>query len=227
MATSGSFATLDIAQIVEEAFERGQGKDIQTLNAGHMRTARRSLQMIFSEWENRHVKVWALDEVTFTTAAGDATQAIEPNSVDVLDAYIRDGSADVMLTKIGREDYVALPSKSSEGKPDRYWIDRAAEPFVMTLYPVPDVSTYTVTYWRVRRLYDVTASAETPDVPFRWVAALTARLALELFGKLPFPERSPTVFQMLKAASDEAYYLASTEDRDRAPTSVIPAYWGF
>lgn len=225
MATSGTFAALDIAQIVEEAYERGWGMDVQTLNAGHMRTARRSLHLIFSEWENRHVKVWALDEVTFATADGDATQAISANTVDVLDAYITDGAADVMLTKIGREDYVALPNKASEGKPDRFWVDRSQDPFVMTLYPVPDASTYTVTYWRIRRLYDVTASAETPDVPFRWVAALTARLALELFGKLPFAQRNPTVFQMLKAASDEAYYLAATEDRDRAPTSIIPAYW--
>lgn len=227
MATSGTYVTLDVTQIIEEAYER-IGRDVQALNAGHMRTARTSMQMIFSGWSNTGARVWELEEESYTCVDGTATFYAPSNTVDVLDAIITVNAADVPLTRIARIDYQAIPDKTNQGKPDRFWCDRSVEPFPITLYPVPNSATYTITYWRIRRLYDVTAGQQTPDVPFRWIDALTASLALRLFDKLPLAERmaNMAVRSTLKEDAAMSFKLATEEDQDRATTSIVPAYYG-
>ena len=226
MTTSGTFVTLDIAQIIGEAYER-VGRDQQELNAGHMRTARTSLQMIFSGWENTGARVWTLDEETYTCVEGTDTFYVTANTVDVLDGIITSDGADIPLTRIARIDYEGIPDKTNSGKPDRFWCNRSVEPFPVKLYPVPDAGPYAIRYWRIRRLYDVTAGQQTPDVPFRWVDALTATLALRLFDKLPLAERvaNMAVRPTLKNEADAAFKVASDADRDRAPTAILPAYY--
>ena len=224
MTTSGAVTLeFDIRTITEEAYERA-GYDVQDLNIGHARTARRSMNYTFVSWLNKNIRVFSLDQQVYTLATvGDTNFSLPAGTLDVLDVVLRRSGTDTPMVGIARSDYHAISDKSTQGRPDRYWVDRPPSGAVMYHWHAAENVTDQIVYWRIRRLYDVTAAAETPDVPYRWVDALTADLAFRLFMKKPLKERTTKDFKMLKGESDEAFYFASTEDRERAPTQVLPA----
>jgi hypothetical protein len=227
MATSGVVTQeFDIRTITEEAYERA-GYDIQNLNVNHARTARRSMNYTFAAWSNRNIRVFSIDQQTHTLAStGEVSFSLPAGTIAVLDVVLTRSSVDTPMVAISRSDYHSITDKSTQGRPDRYWIDRPTSGAVMYFWQAAENTTDVIDYWRIRRLYDVTAAQETPDVPRRWVDALTDDLAFRLFMKKPLKERTAKDYRMMLAAKDESFYFASTEDRDRAPTQVLPATWG-
>lgn len=222
MTTSGTAAfTLDLAEIVEEAFERCGSE----LRSGYdLRTARRSLNIMLSEWANRGVNLWTLEQGAIPLVAGTATYDLPADTVDLLEHVTRTGTGqsqqDINLTRISVSTYATIPNKNDTGRPLQIWVERLNTPRVK-LWPVPDNSTpYTMVYWRLRRIQDAgTGGAATQDVPFRFLPALIAGLAYHLSVKLP---GAMDRIQMLKAQYDEAFTLAAEEDRDRAAVRFVP-----
>lgn len=226
MATSGvTTLEFDIRTIVEEAYER-VGVDVQDLTAGHTATARRSMNYTFSSWLNRNIRVFSLDQQTYTLATvGDTSVTLPTDTLDVLDVVLRRSSVDTPMAGISRTDYHNISNKDTQGLPDRYWVHRPVSGPIMYHWQAAENITDQIVYWRIRRLQDITAAQETADIPYRWVDALTADLAFRLFMKKKLKDRKPADYRMLKTENDEAFYLASTEDRDRAPTQVLPGTW--
>ena len=73
MATSGSYDfELDVAEIIEEAYERC-GLELRT--AYDAKTARRSLNLMFAEWANRGLNLWTVKQQTQALTQGTATYA--------------------------------------------------------------------------------------------------------------------------------------------------------
>lgn len=227
MTTSGVVTLeLDIRDIVDEAYEQA-GYDVQTLNAGHTKTARRSLNLTFTSWLNRNIRVFSIDEQTHTVAAtGEVSFSLPAGTLDVLDVVLRRSGVDTPMAVLSRSNYHAISNKNTQGRPDRYWVHRPTSGGVMYFWQAAENTTDQIVYWRIRRLYDITAANETADVPYRWVDALIKELAFRLFMKRPLRERTAKDYRMLKTEMDEAFYLASTEDRERAPTQVLPGTWG-
>ena len=124
MATSGTTSfNLTIDDIIEEAYERC---GVRT-NSGHdLRSARRSLNLLFSDWGNRGVHLWKVTLKTQALTAGTFQYAAPSDCNDVLEAYISTTSGvtsstqDVSLTKIDRSAYAALPNKGATGQPSQY-----------------------------------------------------------------------------------------------------------
>lgn len=221
MATSGTAAfNLDLTEIVEEAFERC-GKEMRT--GYDLRTARRSLNLLFADWANQGLNMWTFDQGTIPLVAGTATYALPSDTVDLMEAVIRTGSgqnqADISASRISVSTYATLSNKNVQGRPLQIYIERAATPTV-TVWPVPDVSnTYTLVYWRLRRIEDAGSGANTMDLPFRFLPAMIAGLAYYLALKIPEAlERLP----VLKEQYDAAWRAASEEDREKAPIRLVP-----
>lgn len=223
MATSGTATfNLDLTETVEEAFERCGGE----LRSGYdLRTARRSLNLLFADWANRGVNMWTMDEGTINLVAGTATYALPADTVDLLDHVVRTGAgnvatqADLTITRIAEPTYASIPNKLEQARPIQIWVQRLNTPQV-TLWPVPDdTQTYQLVYWRLRRIEDAGNGINTMDMPFRFIPAMVAGLAYYLSMKVPGAyERMP----MLKAQYDEAWQAASDEDRDKAPIRLVP-----
>ena len=227
MATSG-VVTLEfnIAEIVEEAFERA-GVDVQDLNVGHAKTARRSLNYTFMSWINRNVRVFSIENKTHPLASlGETNFTLPAGTLDVLDVVLTRSSVDTPMVTISRSDYHTITDKSTRGRPDRYWIHRPTSGPVMFFWQAAQNTTDIIDYWRIRRLFDITAAAETPDVPYRWHDALVSELAFRLFMKKPLKERTRKDRIMLAQDMDKSFYLAFTEDRERAPTQILPIGYG-
>ena len=86
MATSGTSAfDLNIDDIIEEAYERC---GIRTNSGRDLRSARRSLNLLFSEWGNRGVHIWKVSLNEVPLVAGTAQYAVNQSVSDVLEAYI-------------------------------------------------------------------------------------------------------------------------------------------
>ena len=224
MATSGTAAfNPDIAEICEEAFERC---GLEMRSGYDLRTARRSLNIMSAEWSNRVLNLWTVAEGTLSITAGTATYTLPSDTIDLLEHVIRTGSgstqSDQSLTRISGSTYATLTSKNSEGKPVQIYVDRQATPTV-TLWPVPDsASTYTLVYWRIRRIEDVGAAASnTYDAPSRFIPPLVAGLAYQI--ALKRPEVDLNRVALLKAAYEEQFTLAADEDRSKASVQFVPS----
>jgi hypothetical protein len=223
MATSGTASfNLDLSELVEEAYERCGGE----LRTGYdLRTARRSLNLMFAEWASRGLNMWTFEQGTINLVPGVATYDLPTDTVDLLDHVIRTGAgnvstqADLTITRISVSTYATLPNKLTQGRPIQVWIERLDAPRV-TLWPVPDNSQqYQFVYWRLRRIQDAGDGVNTMDMPFRFVPCMVAGLAYHLSLKVPGGlER----ISMLKTQYDEAWAIASSEDREKASDRFVP-----
>jgi hypothetical protein len=231
MTTTGTTAfDLNLNDLCEEAFER-TGAELRT--GYDLRTARRSLNLLFMDWSNRGINLWTVDTGSIPMVYNTTTYSLPADTVDLLDSVIRTQSGinqtDITISRISGSTYSTIPNKNAQGRPIQVWINRqsgATYPSTgvsyptINVWPVPDQSNYyTFVYWRLRRIQDAGNGVNTMDVPFRFVPAMVAGLAYYLAMKLP--DALPRV-QMLKAVYDETWQTASDEDREKASIRLSP-----
>jgi hypothetical protein len=224
MAVSGTTAfNLDLTEIVEEAFERA-GSEMRT--GYDLRTARRSLNLMFAEWANKGLNMWTFEQGSITLVPGTATYNLPADTVDLLEHVIRTGAgntatqADLTITRISVSTYATIPNKLQQARPIQVWIERKQEIPTITVWPVPDnAQTYTFVYWRLRRIDDAGTGINTMDVPFRFLPCMVAGLAYHLALKVPGGGER---LMVLKQQYDEAWDLASSEDREKAAIRFVP-----
>jgi hypothetical protein len=228
MAVSGTTAfNLDLTEIVEEAFERA-GSEMRT--GYDLRTARRSLNLLFADWANRGINMWTFEQGTIPLVQGTATYDLPSDTVDLLEQVIRTGAgsastqADLTITRISVSTYATIPNKLTQARPIQVWIERRQETPRITVWPIPDQGTllqpyYTFVYWRLRRIDDAGGGVNTMDVPFRFLPCMVAGLAYYLALKV---KGGTERLQILKQQYDEAWDLAATEDREKAAVRFVP-----
>jgi hypothetical protein len=303
LITSGSaIYNPDLTEIVEEAFERA-GSELRT--GYDLRTARRSMNLMFADWANRGINMWTMDQGTITLVQGQSTYALPSDTVDLLEHVIRtqanstSNQADLTITRISVSTYATLPNKLQQARPIQVWVQRQdaqnsptgftvastvsatdtvitlssvvglpASGFVLidnetifyqyisgntlntcargqnnttatthsvgasvivqrlpavTVWPIPDgAQTYTFAYWRLRRSQDAGNGVNVMDVPFRFLPAMVAGLAYHLVIKLPVGPDTQARVLLLKQQYDEAWELASQEDREKAAVRFVP-----
>lgn len=224
MATSGTTSfNLDLSEIVEEAFERC-GAELRT--GYDLRTARRSLNLLFADWANRGVNMWTIEQGSQVLTQGNATYNLPTDTVDLMEHVVRTGAgsmstqADLTITRISVSTYASIPNKLSQARPIQIYINRQTPIPTFTVWPTPDGSQqYTLVYWRLRRIQDAGDGSNTMDVPFRFIPCLVAGLSYYLSLKVPNAlERMP----VLKEQYDAAWELAATEDREKAAVRFVP-----
>jgi hypothetical protein len=223
MATSGTTAfNLDFTEIAEEAWERA-GKEMRS--GYDLRTARRSMNLMTIEWQNRGINMWTIDQGEINLVAGTAEYDLPADTIDLLDHVVRtgDGSvstqADLTINRISVSTYSTIPNKLTQGRPIQVWIKRLRDNPTITVWPVPENDNYKFVYWRMRRIQDAGAGVETADANFRFLPALVAGLAYHIAMKVP--ELVDRV-AMLKGAYEEQFALAAEEDREKAPFRMVP-----
>jgi hypothetical protein len=223
MATSGlSNFNLDLTEIVEEAFER-VGSEMRT--GYDLRTARRSMNLMFADWANRGLNMFTYEQGSIVLVPGQATYNLPEDTVDLLEHVIRTGAgsastqADLTITRISVSTYATIPNKLQQARPIQVWIERLNTPR-FTVWPTPDnTQTYTFVYWRLRRIQNAGEGVNTMDMPFRFLPCMVAGLAYYLALKVPGGTER---LQVLKQQYDEAWQLASEEDREKAAVRFVP-----
>ena len=300
MTTTGStLFNMDFTEIAEEAWERA-GREMRS--GYDLRTARRSMNLMTIEWQNRGINMWTMEQGFINLTPGLATYALPTDTIDLLEQVIRTGQnssstqADLTITRISVSTYATIPNKLQQARPIQVWIQRlsgqvnptdavlvgaitatdttltlntvvglAGSGFLrlnsediyygyisgntlggvfrgqnnttaasqadgtavfvpqlpaVTVWPTPDNSTsYQFVYWRLRRVQDAGAGAETADMNFRFLPCVVAGLAYHIAMKVP--ELMPRL-EMLKASYNEQFDLAAGEDREKAAIRLVP-----
>jgi len=223
MATSGTTAfNPDFTEIAEEAWERA-GREMRS--GYDLRTARRSMNLLTIEWQNRGINMWTIEEGSVALTSGTATYNLPADTIDLLEQVVRTGAgsvstqSDLNMSRISVSTYSSIPNKISQGRPIQVYIDRGRDNPTATVWPVPDSNNYTLVYWRMRRIEDAGAGAETADMNFRFLPCLVSGLAYYIAQK--DPELMPRI-PMLQAEYERQFDLAAGEDREKASVRFVP-----
>jgi len=216
MATSGSKNfELDVSDYIEEAFERC-GLEVRT--GYDLKTAKRSLNLMLADWSNRGLNQWTIKQRSITMVQGDGEYDLGADVIDVLSVVVRRDSTDYSLERLSRDDYITIPNKTTQGRPNQFFLDRQLTPN-LKIWPIPDNSTDVILYDALTRMDDADTFVNTMDIPFRFYPCLAAGLSYYLSLK-----RAPQRTQLLKAVYEEEVQRAAEEDRDRASFNVAPKY---
>ena len=219
MATSGTTSfNITIDEAIEEAYERC---GVRT-NSGHdIKSARRSLNLLFSEWGNRGINLWKVKSETLTLVNGTATYNTPSDCNDVLEAVVTTtGGTQQTLTKISRSEYIAIPNKTDTGTPSQYYVDRQLTPTI-SLYLAPDTSAVTnIFYYYLARIQDAGAYTNTTDMPFRFYPCMVSGLAFYLAQKI-----APDRIDMLKMLYEDELKRALDEDGQRTSIYITPSVY--
>ena len=174
MATSGTTSfNLNIDEVIDEGYERC---GLSTTSGYDMRSARRSVDLLFAEWGNRGIHLWKTELNEIPLVAGQAEYTVDSDVNDVLEAYVSSTAAasndantqDVSITKIDRSAYAALPNKLATGQPSQYYVDRQTTPKIY-LYQAPDLNTYTtLKFYVIKRIEDAGNYTNDADVAYRF-----------------------------------------------------------
>jgi hypothetical protein len=219
MATSGTTTfNLDIDDVIEDAYERC---GVQTRSGYDLKSARRSLNILFQEWMNRGIHLWKVENQTVNLVAGTTTYTAPSDASDVLEMTFRQVSSgtttDTTMTKISRSEYQALPNKFSQGQPTQYYIERNLSNVVVNLYQTPNTTDTQINYNYIGRIEDVGKYTNQPDAPFRFLPCMVSGLAFYLSQK-----KNPQMTQPLKLYYEDELQRALTEDGQRASVHLVP-----
>ena len=222
--------SFSIDEIIEEAYDR---LGIFTLNGGHMKTARRSLNIMFQEWGNRGLHYWEVANNSITLVDGQATYTMFRSTDDgtssatavygvddILEAVYRNSSSvDTPLTKINRSTYQGLSNKTSEGTPSQYFVQRFIDKVTITLYLTPGSTEAgnTINYYYVKRIQDVGDYTNATDVPYRFVPCMASGLAYYLSQKF-----KPEMTQQMKLIYEDELQRALAEDGSSSSSFITP-----
>jgi len=216
MTTSGSKDfELDVAEYVEEAFERC-GLEVRT--GYDLKTAKRSLNLLLADWANRGLNQWTIKQRSITMVPGDGEYDLGSDVIDVLSVVCRRDGTDYSLERLSRDGFLTIPNKTTQGRANQFFLDRQLTPN-LKLWPVPDNSTDVIIYDALTRMDDADIYTNTMDLPFRFYPCLAAGLAYYIALK-----RAPNRVQLLKTVYEEEFERAATEDRDRSSFNVVPKY---
>jgi len=219
MAVSGTYNfNLDIDEVIQEATEMIGGES----TLGHEpASARRSINLMLKDWQNRGVMLWTTSTSSFTVAASTASYSLDSSTIDALEVVYSKDNTDTQLERITSEEYLLIPNKTQTGRPSQYSIRRERDNPVLRLWPLPDNSSDSVKLEIFRELQDINKSAtQNADIPKRFLPCLTMGLAYYMSMKRPLV--APDRIQMLKANYEELLMRAMEEDRQRASMHIVP-----
>jgi|TARA_R110000868_G_scaffold117259_1_gene311620 hypothetical protein len=223
MATSGTTAfNMDFTEIAEESWERA-GREMRS--GYDLKTARRSMNLLTIEWQNRGINMWTIDSGTIPLTQGTGQYDLPADTIDLLEHQVRTNSgnvntqSDLTLSRISVSTYASIPNKLTQGRPIQLYIERLRDAPKVNVWPVPDNDSYTLYYWRMRRIEDAGSGVQTSDMNFRFFPVLVAGLAYYIAMKVP--ELVDRV-GMLKSIYDEQFQLAAGEDREKASVRFVP-----
>jgi len=243
--TSGTVTfdkTFAVDDLIAEAYERIGS---QVSSGYQLRSARRSLNILFQEWGNRGLHYWEIGdtnidliegqaEYSFFRSSADGTSAATAGGTsgsstfglaDVLEATFRQNrtqttQSDSALTKIDRSTYSAIANKLTKGTPAQYFVQRFIDKVTVTLYPTPDstAASKDVHINFVKRIQDADSTyTDATDVPFRFVPCMVSGLAFYLAQKY-----APDRVQALKLYYEDELARALAEDGSSTSTHITP-----
>ena len=214
--------TPDLPELFEEAYERA---GLEMRSGYDLKTARRSLNILTLEWQNRGLNLFTIESNTLSITAGTATYTLPSDTIDILEHQIRTGTGtnqtDTTIQRVSVATYAQQTNKETQGRPTQIYVQRLPTETKITLWPVPDsTTTYTLSYFRLKGIDGLTSGigSSVTSVPPRFVPALVSGLAYYIAMKRP----ELLLEQQLKQEYEFQFQLAAGEDEETASIKFVP-----
>lgn len=225
MATSGTTSfNLDMVEAIEEAFERA---GLEVRSGYDMRTARRSINLMFADWANRGLNLWTMEERNQLLTYNDGDYTLGEDVVDVVEAMIQLPAGSGSRTTRYNVNRVSVATHATRvnpnllGRPIEMYVDRQQPAPIVHLWPLPgDSGPYTLVYWVLRRMDDAGEYTNTADMPFRFLPAFISGLAWYIAEKKRTDD--PNIILRLQARYEADWQRAADEDRDKSTLKIAP-----
>ena len=213
--------TPDLPELFEEAYERAG----LVMRSGYdLKTARRSLNLLTLEWQNRGLNLFTIEAGTLSITAGTETYTLPTDTIDLIEHQVRTGTGtnqtDTALERISVSTYAQQTNKKTQGRPTQIFVQRLPTEVKVTLWPVPDATTtYTLFYYRLKGIDGLSSGigGDISSVPPRFVPALVSGMAYYLSMK-----KNPQMAANLKQEYEFQFQLASGEDEETASIKFVP-----
>lgn len=209
---------MDIDEIIQEALEMIGGEE----TLGHEpKSARRSINLILQDWQNRGVMLWTSNTSAVTLTTSVTTFTLASSTIDVLEAVHNRNDTDIQIERISMQEYLKIPNKGQTGRTTQYAVRHERGAPVVHLWPIPENSTDQVKLELVRYIEDVNKSAfQNADISRRFLPCLTAGLAYQMSMKRPGVDAGR--IQLIKQEYEERLARAMEEDRERVSIFFKP-----
>jgi hypothetical protein len=208
-------------EIFEEAYERA---GLEMRSGYDLKTARRSLNLLTLEWQNRGLNLFTIEAGTLAVTAGTATYTLPADTIDIIEHQIRTGTGanqiDTSLERVSVSTYAQQTNKNTQGRPTQIYVQRLPTETKVTLWPVPDNTTaYTISYFRLKGIDGLSSGvgAAISSVPPRFVPCLVAGMAYYIAMK-----KNPQMAANLKQEYEFQFQLAAGEDEETASIRFVP-----
>jgi len=230
MATSGTYNfTLDLSDIIEEAFERA---GLELRSGYDYKTARRSLDLLMLEWQNRGTNLWTVRDATLSLVPGTTEYDLSPQTQDIIEGLLRtdDGDiskqSDLTMQRISVSQYAHQTNKLAEGRPLQFYVERKPENLTLHFWPTPDATTsYTFAYYYMERIEDSgRPGSNNMDIPARFLPCLVSGLAYHIASKRP---EAMGLAPQLKQVYEEQWTMAADAAREKASLYVVPGGYDY
>jgi len=224
---------LPFTDAIEEAYERATGMEGGAPRDGYsMRSARRSINLLLSDWSNRGINLWTIEErsIALTYAVGeyDLTAVSGNDIVDVIEQVVQvpptvsgTNVSRLSVNRVSISTQATRTNPNYQGRPTEVWYDRRVDGVTAHLWPLPDATgSYTLWYTVLRRMDDAGAYTNTADMPYRFLPAFIAGLAFYIAQKRQ-PDNQALI-DRLEADYEKTWTRAAEEDREKARLMITP-----
>jgi hypothetical protein len=211
--------TLDVDDIIEQALDPLGGEHSSGIEVSK---ARRVLNLILIQMQNKNIPLNKLDFVSQALTINDPDFVMSGDIVDILEASLKDtvDNNEIPMARKGLREYQQIPNKAMSNRPNLFTTERLNSGVTVTVWPVPNKSTYTMTMLVAKRVEDITASYQKIDIPYRYYPLLVKWLSYELsMSRVGIPEE---IKNRLKNEYLEAMPDTFDEDRERTDTYIRP-----
>ena len=212
-----------LSELFEEAFERA---GLEMRSGYDLKTARRSLNIMTLEWQNRGLNLFTIEAGTLPLTAGTATYTLPADTIDIIEHQLRTGSGtsqlDAYIERMSVSTYSQQGSKNVQGRPSQVYVQRNATDVQVTLWPVPDATTtYTLAYYRLKGIDGLAngIGSATESIPPRFVPALVSGLAYYIAMKKP---EAASRVPALQVEYEKQFKMAADQDQDRSTLRLVP-----
>jgi hypothetical protein len=181
---------------------------------------------MFADWATQDYHNFRIVQEQFTLVQGQATyvsgvdfNVADNNLLDIIDAVLTRTGVDTPVVQYSRQDYLNIPEKTIEGRPDRWFVDKQRDQIEVTFWPVPENSTDVITYNAVRKFEDHDTAADNADIPYYMYDAFAYGLAFRLAEKFAPPELESALYQK----AQNSFRTAQNAVRERGDVRIVPA----
>jgi hypothetical protein len=187
--------------------------------AEELTSARRGLDVLLTKIQNRNVLLHKIEVTSVPAITGQDAYPLDRSVLDVLRVTSGRNNNEIIMERLGYEEWSGIPTKDRPGHPTQYWFDRQRDGSVLNVWPIPDDATFSFTVTLHKLAEDTVRAFDNVDVPRRFIPALIYGLAYWIGMRRP-ARVGPDRLQLLKLEFEEALREAMNEDRERASIRI-------